>query len=221
MTGEGEGMLLILNDVEPQHEDEFNSWYDTEHMQERVLVPGFMAATRYRAVSGARQYCALYRTRDVGVFESDVYRQRLAEQSDWSRRILTKFVDPHRSVGRIDLRRGAGTGGFLSILKLPQREDGLLDLVWPDVIQTLAKARDIVAVSLFESVARLSGPVAQYRPTTRPIMKPNDRVILIEASQPSVLSIEHLEGLAGPSVRKADGLGTYSLSWHLARQDLA
>ena len=221
MTGEGEGMLLILNDVEPGYEDEFNLWYDTEHVQERVLVPGFISASRYQAVSGARQYCALYRTRDVGVFESDAYRQSLASQSDWSRRMLKTFVDPHRSVGRISRRLGSGAGGFVAILKLPRQVDGGLHQAWRiGLVEQLAQARNMIAVSLFEFVSRLSGPVAEYRPTSRPIMTPEDRALILEASQPLVLSAEHLAGIVGPEVREAEHFGVYSLAWQLARQDM-
>ena len=194
---------------------------DTEHMQERVLVPGFIAASRYRALSGARQYCALYRTLGIDVFQSEAYRQRLAAQSDWSRRVLKTFVDPHRSVGRIGRSLGSGTGGFIALLKLPRQADGGLDSVWRNgVANSLAGSRNMIAVSLFESNSRLSGPVAEYRPTTRPIMASDDHLLILEASQPSVLSAEHLAGVSGPAFCDAEHLGVYSLSWQLARQDL-
>jgi len=222
MTGEGEGMLLILNDVQPDHEDEFNLWYDTEHMQERVLVPGFIAATRYRAISGARQYCALYRTEAVAVFESEIYRQRLAAQSDWSRRMLKTFVDPHRAVGRISCSLGAGAGGFLAILKLPRRPENGLDLASPETLAApLAAAPGMIAVSVFESVPRLSVPVAEYPPTMRPILTPEDRVLLLEASRPSALTPEAIAGIAGPAAGETEHLGIYAFAWRLAREGLA
>jgi len=220
MTNEDEGMLLILNDVEPDHEEEFNLWYDTEHLKERVQVPGFVAAVRYRAVSAPRQYCALYRTRDVGVFESAEYRARLAMQSDWSRRVLRTFVNPHRSVGRISSSVGSGTGGFLSLLRIPGDRDGGAGPSWREgAIDTLAEARWMIAVSIFESVPHLSGPVAEYRPTTSPILASEDVVLLLEASQPEVLSPESLSAIAGPALREATHLGVYSFVWELAQQD--
>ena len=78
----------------------------------------------------------------------------------------------------------------------------------------------MIAVSLFESVPRLSGPIAEYRPTTRPILTPEDRVLLVEASRPAVLGPASLAGIVGPGLHGAEHLGTFGLAWQLARQDL-
>src|SRR3546814_7604945 len=58
------GELFIWTDIDPAHEDDFNQWYDREHMAERAGIAGFQWARRYRATQGERRYLALYRTED-------------------------------------------------------------------------------------------------------------------------------------------------------------
>lgn len=47
MTGSPNGMLFVATDVAAQDEADFNQWYDREHVEERVRVPGFLSGTRY------------------------------------------------------------------------------------------------------------------------------------------------------------------------------
>lgn len=42
-------------------EDEYNEWYDNQHLPDVLAVPGFKSARRFAGeVDGARQYLALY-----------------------------------------------------------------------------------------------------------------------------------------------------------------
>ena len=44
-------------------DDEFNAWYDSEHIPERAAVPGFLSACRYVCRSGFPRYLAEYQGR--------------------------------------------------------------------------------------------------------------------------------------------------------------
>ncbi|MEA2376197.1 MAG: hypothetical protein QOD13_104, partial [Thermoleophilaceae bacterium] len=48
----GSGLLLVMMDVEPAHEAEFNRWFDEEHFPQRMSCPGFVNGRRYRALEG-------------------------------------------------------------------------------------------------------------------------------------------------------------------------
>ena len=48
----GTGLLMAWTDVDPAHEDEFNCWYDEEHIGRLLAVSGFLSAGRYRALRG-------------------------------------------------------------------------------------------------------------------------------------------------------------------------
>ena len=41
--------LVLSNPASPDVEADFNRWYDDEHLQHALALPGWRAATRYRA----------------------------------------------------------------------------------------------------------------------------------------------------------------------------
>ena len=43
---------MVYADVPDEHDDEFNRWYDEEHIPERLAIPGVLNAARYAAVRG-------------------------------------------------------------------------------------------------------------------------------------------------------------------------
>ena len=83
------GLLLTLTEPPPAMEEEFNAWYDTEHLAERLAIPGFRSAQRW--VSG-RSYLATYELDSLGVLHSPEYLTRFQNQSPWSRRCLGKLA---------------------------------------------------------------------------------------------------------------------------------
>jgi antibiotic biosynthesis monooxygenase (ABM) superfamily enzyme len=57
-------ILTVRATVEPAHEQEFNRWYNQEHIRDVLkLIPGCLGAARYRVLDGDRshQYMAVYR----------------------------------------------------------------------------------------------------------------------------------------------------------------
>ena len=48
----GKGMLLTSMDIDAADEAEFNRWYDREHLEERVAIPGFLEAQALRRAQG-------------------------------------------------------------------------------------------------------------------------------------------------------------------------
>jgi len=83
------GLLLTLTEPPPAMEEEFNAWYDGEHLPERLAIPGFRSARRW--VSG-RTYLATYELDSVAVLSSAAYLARYRNQTPWSRRCLGKCV---------------------------------------------------------------------------------------------------------------------------------
>ena len=43
----GNGLLMIYSDVPAEHDEEFNRWYNEEHIPERLSIPGVLNAARY------------------------------------------------------------------------------------------------------------------------------------------------------------------------------
>ena len=88
------GLLLTLTEPPPAMEEEFNAWYDQEHLAERLAIPGFRSARRWVAdvPPGAGKYLATYELDSLAVLSSPAYLQRFENQTPWSRRCLGKAV---------------------------------------------------------------------------------------------------------------------------------
>ena len=145
------GMLLVWTDVEPAAEEDFNAWYDQEHMVERLAVPGFLTARRYRAVSGDLPYFAAYDTESAEVLFSPAYLERLNNPTPWTERVMAAFRDTVRSVCRIAGEEGQGeqeAALTLRIVPAPGRHDALRDAL----LGRLAPAPPAVRIRLCEAV---------------------------------------------------------------------
>ena len=88
------GLLLTMTEPPPHMEEEFNAWYDDEHMAERLSVPGFRSARRWVAdlEPGAGKYLATYELDSVAVLVSPAYLARLNNPTPWSRRCMGACV---------------------------------------------------------------------------------------------------------------------------------
>lgn len=94
------GFLMVTMEPPPILEDEFNDWYDTEHIPERVKIPGFESGQRFVCVSGWPKYLAFYDLAEAGVLESEAYRSASwGGFSPWTKRVLTKVRGQYRASG--------------------------------------------------------------------------------------------------------------------------
>lgn len=82
------GLLVVMNDVPAEHEDEFNRWYEEEHLPERAACPGFLSARRFVAVEGAPKYLAMYDLESADVLQSEPYLT-MNETTPWTKRVRT------------------------------------------------------------------------------------------------------------------------------------
>lgn len=93
------GFLLVLMQPPPALEEEFNAWYDTEHIAERLAVPGFETALRYVCIDGAPRYLAMYDLARPDVLKSPAYlKVGFGNASPWTRRVTSR-VRIYRSFG--------------------------------------------------------------------------------------------------------------------------
>ncbi len=89
-----------MADIPSELEDELNRWYDDEHIPERMSVPGFLRARRFRAVEGAPRYLALYDLASVEVLQSDAYKHYLVGpgETPWTRKLIKAMTNFRRNV---------------------------------------------------------------------------------------------------------------------------
>jgi hypothetical protein len=87
------GLLLTMTEPPPgMAEEEFNAWYDSEHIPERLSIPGFRSARRWVAdcSPGEGKYLATYELESPAVLQSPRYLSFFEKPSPWSRRCLDK-----------------------------------------------------------------------------------------------------------------------------------
>ncbi len=119
------GYLLITNNVDASHESEFNSWYQAEHLSDRLEVPGFLTARRFIAEASAQRYAALYETQSADVLRSPVYAGLLRAPTQRTRAIMPYFKDVTRLIGRVAFKQDRSAGGVVAIvfIELPSASD--------------------------------------------------------------------------------------------------
>ncbi|MGH7320738.1 MAG: hypothetical protein ACRELA_14090 [Candidatus Rokuibacteriota bacterium] len=69
----GTGLLMLWTDVDPEYEAEFNRWYNEEHIQRLLQIPGFLNGGRYVALKGGPKYLAMYELEDHNVLRTSVF----------------------------------------------------------------------------------------------------------------------------------------------------
>lgn len=98
------GLLLNAMNVAGEAEDDFNAWYDEEHIPALAAVPGTMAARRYRSSEGSHRYVAIYHLEAPEVTTSDAWKR--AVDTPWSARVRPHFQDRIRILTRRYTRGG-------------------------------------------------------------------------------------------------------------------
>ena len=123
------GVLVVLTEPDPRYEEEYNAWYDDEHMAERLSIPGFVSARRWRSATTAGRYLATYEVESIDVFTSAAYLAHYGDnQSPWSKRVLAKLKQFRRwtaeQISPGDAASAEGQALFLSVRDCPQPLEG-------------------------------------------------------------------------------------------------
>jgi hypothetical protein len=218
----GMGMLMTSMNIDAAHEQEFNRWYDREHLAERVAIGGFLEARRYVAVNAAPKYLGLYSTATFDVLDSDTYRKALANQTAWSLANISRFKNMLRSVARITISRGIGRGAALGLVRIRPPEgdvDGLREAIRAQLDPGML--HDIISMHLMESDPRLSKPLTDDANAPNPAAR--DWYVLIDGTDVSAVS-QTMTGRFDAAIAAAGAQlissGTYRLMWDLAKADL-
>jgi len=90
------GLLTVRLDVAAEHEQDFNDWYDQEHLAALATVPGVIAVRRFRATEGAPRYMAVYHLTDPKVQSSEAWNRAI--DTPWSARVRPTFTTRWRTV---------------------------------------------------------------------------------------------------------------------------
>ncbi len=155
--------MYVEVDCPPELEGEFHAWYSTEHIPERLRIPGFVSARRYAALEGSPRWLAVYELTSLAVLDSPEYRQWLGGplQTAWTTRMLSS-TRIHRSVFRLATRADGvapadRVSGLLAVRYEVSPAEGEKLRLWQDAefSPALLATLGVVSTARYENI---SGP---------------------------------------------------------------
>jgi hypothetical protein len=222
----GDGVLLTFTEVPAEVEEDFNEWYNREHIDERVDMPGFLRARRYKAINGRPKYFATYETQQVENLAAPEYLSRLADQSAWSKRVMAQFSYFHRMTCQIRADLGHGIGGVVTLIRFFPGDDvkaplrkWLIEEGMPSVVDRPG----LLGASLLENDLDVSNaPALKQGVKDFPVVNEQEWAILVDGAEagPTAAAANTLLGpdvLAGHGVAGEVQFATYQLLFGVAR----
>jgi hypothetical protein len=115
MAQKGRAIFMVYVDIDAKDAQEFNEWYNKEHLPELLSVPGILSASRYEAVKGGPQYLACYELESVAVMQTPAFTNR--PRTSWGQKVSPSVIGKNltRIVGEQIYRVLEGTSGYSTV----------------------------------------------------------------------------------------------------------
>ena len=90
----GNTIMVVMMEVDPDNEEEFNKWYNEEHLVERLEIPGYISARRFKLEEGqgVLKYLCIWELENGSPLNSPEYhlqQQRPSELRDRAHSYIT------------------------------------------------------------------------------------------------------------------------------------
>ena len=84
----GTTIMAVMMQVDPEHEEEFNRWYDEEHLLERMEIPGYISARRFKLEEGEGMlnFLCIWELEDASPLQSEEYQRQRERMTDLHQR---------------------------------------------------------------------------------------------------------------------------------------
>ena len=212
----GKGMLMTFTETLSEDEVDFNEWYNREHIDERVWMPGFHRARRYIDADGtaAFKYLATYETSVVQDLADPEYMELLKDQSDWSKKVMAKFTKFERITADITIDFSHGFGGGCSIAWFnpkPEVMDDLRDYFRNEFLKEIVQKPEVVGAVLAENNLEVANKGRQAQGIEIPDNETPSWIIIVEA-QDSVTASRSLSNLPENGLPKFSLVGSEIVS---------
>lgn len=103
------GLITVRLDTPAQYDEEFNDWYNLEHVQQLTAMPGFVRTRRYFCETSDIRYLAWYETTDDSVEAGPHFQSIVREPTPWSLRLRKLYGDKRE---RMNFRLMCEVGGM-------------------------------------------------------------------------------------------------------------
>lgn len=124
----GSAALAMWWDISADIRAEFEHWHSHEHFPERLGIPGFHRASRWRSADGGEGVFVMYELASFDILSSAPYLARLNAPSPWSTRMMPHHRHMVRSQCRVLASAGANLAGHVLTIRLspaPGRDEAL------------------------------------------------------------------------------------------------
>lgn len=151
------GLLLLCFDYSNVAVDEFNDWYDTEHIPERKRTRGILNARRWLNISNPRISVASYDLESINALQNPEYLAISGSNLlPWSKRIIGKCTQVLRFEGRQLLPGDSLADDSSRILLVAGANvtEGktIVKGTYPAHVSRMVKVAGIVSVRIFEGI---------------------------------------------------------------------
>ncbi len=91
MAKKGRAIFLVYTDLaDEKYDEEFNAWYDTQHLPQLLSMPGFLDGARYVALKGGPKYLAAYEIESAEAVQTPEFLNRTVPP--WDRRMSPRVI---------------------------------------------------------------------------------------------------------------------------------
>ena len=215
----GKGMLIVFTEVKARDERDLNEWYNREHIDERINLPGFHRARRYVAVRGSPKYLATYECDTVDDLATPGYLHLLANQTPWTQAVMARFTHFHRLTLRLQVDLTHGIGGALASVRFvpdPRRRKALATWLRQTPLPRAIARPGLLGAAAVENDIEIANAPLQEKSMDHPKADEAEWVVLLEgadAASTGAAARAHfkLSTLKPFGVTVAPTIGTYRL----------
>ena len=215
----GKGMLIVFSEVKARDERDFNEWYNREHIDERINLPGFHRARRYVAVRGSPKYLATYECDSVGDLATPGYLQLLASQTPWTQAVMAKFTQFRRLTLRTQVDLTHGVGGVVACVRFvpdPRERKPLVAWLQETVLPRIIARPGLLGAFAAETDLEVTNAPLQAKSMDHPKADGAEWVVMLEGADAASVGAAarahfKLATLKPFGVTTAPTVGTYRL----------
>ncbi len=215
----GKGMLIVYTEVKARDERDFNEWYNREHIDERVNLPGFHRARRYVAVRGTPKYLATYECDSVGDLATPGYLALLASQTPWTQAVMARFTQFNRMALRVQVDLSHGVGGAVAAVRFvpdPRARKALVAWLHETALPKAIARPGMLGAAAAENDLEVANAPLRDKSMDRPRAEEIEWVVLMEgadagAAGAAARATFKLVNLRNFGVSAAPTIGTYRL----------
>ena len=131
----GKGVLAIWNDCVQSEENNYENWYQNEHLPERLGVPGFIRGRRYQSLVSSPRFFTWHEVASPSTLTSESYMARLSNPTPWTQEIMANvFLNASRTVCDRHIISGQVFGSTALTIQIPETrpKEAMLNIIEND-----------------------------------------------------------------------------------------